>query len=186
MPRTKSSSKLAISKPALKSKISKRPAKARLPRHGPTKEMNNICFLLEITTTKTAPQRGFLLNRFEEPDSLIKQISHSEITRYDEEIENHIPLTKEELNAVGFVGKEFTLHNTWLNNKKKLVGETKITFTNDKDYFTIQEIVRRIIQFEKLDRPKTSWFGGVDCHHIYFEGIHLNRDKAGYGISWGS
>ena len=39
-----------------------------------------------------------------------------------------------------------------------------------------------IVQFEKLDRPKSLWFGGVDCHqthHVFFEGIYLSTSLSG-------
>ena len=185
MARTKSASKLQA-KPKLTIRKTKRTNATKVTKSGPTKECNDICFTLNIRTTKTAPQRGMLLNRFEEPDSLIKKITHSEITRYNRRIQEHIPLTDRELNAVGFVGKQFTLHNTWKNDNDELVAETKLSFTSKKGYFTIKEVVQHIVKFEEVDRPKTCWFGGVDCHHIFYEGMHLNRDKAGYGISWGS
>ena len=186
MVRTKSSSKQSKPKLGGCRKCSKVTKMKTTTEYGPTKECNDISFLLNISTTKTAPQRGILLNRFEEPDSVIKMITHSEITRYNREIDEHIPLTKRELEAVGFVGEQFILHNTWKNDNNEVVAETKKTFKNQKGYFTIKEIVKHIVNFERVDRPKTSWFGGVDCHHIYYEGIHLNRDKAGYGIGWGS
>jgi hypothetical protein len=34
-------------------------------------------------------------------------------------------------------------------------------------------------------RPKTKWSGGIDCHHIFFEGLHHVEGK-GYRIFWGS
>ena len=186
MARTKSSSKLQP-KPKLGGcqKCSKA-TKLKTTKPGPTKECDDICFTLNISTTNTAPQRGMLLNRFEEPDSRIKKITHSEISRYKRQIQELIPLTDRELKEVGFVGEQFTLHNKWKNDDGEFVGETKMSFTNKKGYFTIQEVVQYIVKFEKVDRSKTCWFGGVDCHHIFFEGLHLNRDKVSYGIGWGS
>ena len=58
------------------------------------------------------------------------------------------------------------------------------TFKNDKGYFTVRELVDNIVEFEKEDRLASDWFGGVDTHHRFFEGIY--KDKDAYRICWGS
>lgn len=155
---------------------------------GPTKFLSgNKCiqFQLCIDTTNTAPQRGMLMNRFEEEDSKITSISHTEIQFFSKQRNDFVDLTQEQLSMPGFIGDWITFHNIWVN-KDKVVAQTKRTYTNQKGYFTVEEMVKNIVKFEKLDRPKTSWFGGVDCHHIFFEGISKNKDNATYGIHWGS
>ena len=37
-------------------------------------------------------------------------------------------------------------------------------------YFTAKEVVDAVVAFEKNDLPKSYWFGGLDCHRIFFEG----------------
>ena len=49
----------------------------------------------------------------------------------------------------------------------------------------IQEMVDMVVEFEKVDRPKTSWFGGIDAHHVYFEGLCKQKDGS-YSVCWGS
>ena len=76
------------------------------------------------------------------------------------------------------------------SKKSKKIDETQMTFRNKKGYFTCQEIINNIIKFEKIDRSKSKWFGGIDCHHVFFEGIRLVNPDVGqekkYRISWGS
>ena len=47
------------------------------------------------------------------------------------------------------------------------------------------EVVEAVEDFERINRPKSKWFGGVDCNHIFFEGL-WRRKSGAYGISWGS
>jgi hypothetical protein len=155
---------------------------------GPTKFMQGkkcVTFLLHIGTTNTAERHGMLLNRFEESDSKITSINHSEIQRFNKSRDDFDDLTEEQLAMPGFKGKKITFRNTWVQNKK-VVGKTTCKFTNTRGYFTVQEMVKNIVKFEKVDRPKSCWFGGVDCHHIFFEGIYKNKDDKTYGICWGS
>ena len=58
------------------------------------------------------------------------------------------------------------------------------TCTTDNGFFTLAEVVQNIIDFETARRPLTVWFGGVDKHHVFFEG--LKEDGEAYSISWGS
>lgn len=156
---------------------------------GPTPAMTgkkHVQFLLSIETTNTAPQQGMLLNRLEAPDSQITNITHTDIDYYDKKKDALISLTDDELKRPGFIGDSITFHSIWTNKDDEVVAQTKRTFTNTKGYFTIQQMVDNIVKFELLDRPKTCWFGGVDCHHVYFEGISKNEDNKTYGIHWGS
>ena len=153
---------------------------------GFTKLMSGINFVLCIDTTHTAPQQGMLMNRFEKPKSKIKNIAHSEIERYDKKKQEMVRLTDEELSLPAFKGKTITLKSVWVNDKQKVVNEPKRTYENTKGFFSIKEMVKIVVQFEKLDRPKTKWFGGIDCHHVFFEGFRKNKDNKTYGIHWGS
>ena len=37
---------------------------------------------------------------------------------------------------------------------------------------------------ETRERPDAAWIGGVDVHHIYFEGLF--EEEGAYGVAWGS
>ena len=51
--------------------------------------------------------------------------------------------------------------------------------------FTLRELLQAIEETERQTRPRTEWFGGVDVHHVYFEGLHL-ADDGSWEIYWGS
>ena len=152
-----------------------------------TKKMNSLCFTLDIETTNTAPQHGMLLNRFEQPDSRIKSINVGEVTYYDSDSGEHVPYTKAELKEMpGYTADTMTFKSVWHDlDTDEITGTTIKTFTQEGG-FSCWDVIKCIKKFEKLDRPKTKWFGGIDCHHVFYEGIHFNKDKKTLGISWGS
>ena len=51
--------------------------------------------------------------------------------------------------------------------------------------FTSWDVIQSILAFERENRPKTEWFDGIDCHHVYFEGVYPANDKT-LRIYWGS
>ena len=134
--------------------------------HGLTKTMQQVSFVLQIETTDPV-EMDRLMNRFESSKSKITKISASGIDIDGKEA------TAEQLNEKGFIGSSITLN-----------GILSGTFTNSKGYWTISEMVQNIVNFERLNRPKTEWFGGIDTHHVFFE--NLIGEGNDYSIYWGS
>ena len=153
---------------------------------GVTKRMNELRFELYIQTTKTAPQCAGLMNRFESPDSTIVSIDASPAYTYNHTTEDLDYVSDNNLLTPGFVGSSVTICDTLVDENNKTVDKTKCTFTNKKGYFTCKEMIRNILRFERLHRSKTKWFGGIDCHHVYYEGMIPTYDKKYYQICWGS
>jgi hypothetical protein len=145
--------------------------------------VNRLCFTLGIETTNTSPQKGCLANRFEEPDSEIISMGIGDITCLDD-----IPEDQNLYDMVSYFGNEITFEKTWESTKDNtIVANNKKTYTNNKGYFTVEELVDCIVDFEKIDRSSCkSWFGGVDCHHVFFEGVDYDKEKNIYNSSWGS
>ena len=131
---------------------------------GPTEEMQNLF--------------GFTLD-IEMKNSRMISLKAAPLDRFDEGLDEWIELTPEELRQPGFVGNSLKL--------KSRKGKTQQTYFNEKGFFTLAEVVEKIVDFERIDRkdPKNEWFGGIDCHHIFFEGLHPIGDDA-YYIYWGS
>ena len=176
------------SKKASRKKASKKSAIMKAPNVKTssviTETMQNLCFSLEIETTKTAPQRGMLLNRFEEPDSKIKSITIGQVSYYDKDVEDCVPYTIAALKKIpGFKSDTMTFKNGWIE-KNKMVDMSVMTF-NKKGGFSCWDVIQNIVKFDKLDRSKSKWFGGVDCHHIFYEGLALRKDGTVF-VRWGS
>jgi hypothetical protein len=54
----------------------------------------------------------------------------------------------------------------------------------NKKYFTARDLIAAIRETERQTRSQTVWFGGIDTHHVYFEGLHI--EGGAYHIFWGS
>lgn len=160
-----------------------------LPRtrsNGLTRDFNkNVTFILGVETDKPRVQHFPLLNRFEDPDSKIVDIYSDDITYYDEALEEQVSYTPEELDVPAFIGSEISFSSVWFDRKGNKVAESHMSFCNHTGYFTIQEMVDMVVEFEKVDRPKTRWFGGIDAHHVFFEGLRKQKDGS-YSVCWGS
>ncbi|WP_433664066.1 hypothetical protein ACQPW1_19260 [Nocardia sp. CA-128927] len=51
--------------------------------------------------------------------------------------------------------------------------------------FTVRDLIAAIAETERSTRQQSQWFGGVDVHHVFFEGIHEGDDGV-WEIYWGS
>ena len=74
------------------------------------------------------------------------------------------------------------------NRRRRWVGlaEEVEAQGGDVRVFSVGEVVRAIEEFERADRPKTTWFGGVDCHHTFFEGLAPNEAGDAFFVRWAS
>ena len=169
--------------------------------YGTQSNMTNIRFVLDIETTKTTPlPKNGLMNRFEDSDSEIVSINSTEIELWNEEFQYFDILLYNGLNKAGYYGNQITFHHRSMT-EDTIIADNQKTYRNNKGFFTIEELVENIVDFEKLDRASTKWFGGIDCHHTYYEGIYPNKEKTmvqidlnndilipvtSYYISWGS
>jgi|HubBroStandDraft_6_1064221.scaffolds.fasta_scaffold107815_2 hypothetical protein len=50
--------------------------------------------------------------------------------------------------------------------------------------FTVRDLADAIAKTEHAGRGSSEWFGGIDVHHVFFEGIE--EDDGVWSISWGS
>jgi len=51
--------------------------------------------------------------------------------------------------------------------------------------FTVRDLAAAVAETERRTRGGSEWFGGIDVHHVYFEGIELEEDGVWF-ICWGS
>ena len=121
----------------------------------------------------------------EEEDPLVRR--KEEVVRLLEESSaKGNELSADEKAQPGFIGKILTLESIWKNDEGHIVDTTRCVYEKSKGFFTVAEVVASVEAYERIDRPKTKWFGGVDCHHVFFEGLFPNANKDAYGIFWGS
>jgi hypothetical protein len=52
-------------------------------------------------------------------------------------------------------------------------------------HFTVRDLLTAVEETERKTRGSTEWFDGIDIHHIFFEGLHLDAEGV-WRISWGS
>lgn len=97
----------------------------------------------------------------------------------EEEDENKLKIfTNDELNTLVIYHKD-TIEFGYRGES----GETRKTYRFSSNKVTIKEFVDAIIDFEKITRPSN---GGIDRHHIFFEGIEQMEKDGPYHIIWGS
>ena len=149
-----------------------------LERAGPTQEFKvdgDIAFAINIETSE-APRATNRMNRFEVPAAQLLRIQSGR----PEWGSTGRELSDDELQSPGFHGSPMQLR------ADRDAEVTEKSYHSDKEYFTIQEVIANIVDFEMARRPKTNWFGGLDAHHVYFEGMFPSADGASFNIWWGS
>ena len=119
-------------------------------------------------------QQDNIANNFVEPGTEIKNIRLSEITVFEDD--DFRIATTEELTSIEYPRNEITISSN---------GYSKTFISKTEKGFTVGELFYRILEVEKESRETTEWFGGIDAHHIFFEGLHLNLDGS-YSVFWGS
>lgn len=51
--------------------------------------------------------------------------------------------------------------------------------------FRVRDLLAAVEAHERQTRGASKWFDGVDVHHVFFEGLHLQEDGS-WQVSWGS
>jgi hypothetical protein len=164
---TKKPIKQIVIKPASKIKINE-----------PNLEFfNRLNGFLHIKLDKAAkPWKGSsLMNVFAEPDARIKEISMDWET-WDDEYNAAGDLTPDEWKLPVITAPEIRMAGA---------ARTIVVHKSPKSgVFTVRDLANAVEKTEQATRGNTDWFGGIDCHHIYFEGIH--QEKGVWHMYWGS
>ncbi len=137
---------------------------------------NGLSGTLAIELTEPAQPIGGLLNLAASPSARISSL-RLEAQFFDPDTEEGRPLTEPELSRAVFRGPVLRLR-----------GESGIVVSHqapDGGQFTVKALLAAVEATERQSRGATEWLGGVDVHHIYFEGIHPSDDGA-WEIFWGS
>ncbi len=116
-----------------------------------------------------------LLNEIALPTAKLKDLS-LEIYMWSED--DTRPATDEELSAIAIDAKRITLSSEEC--------DVRVSFeAPNGSSFTVQDLLHAIEQSERRFRVASSYGGGINVHHVYFEGLGLQEDGA-YETYWGS
>jgi hypothetical protein len=123
-----------------------------------------------------APITPELMNLAAPADAKIKSV-RLELTVFLRDQSEFRPLTDEESARVVLVEPEI-----------KLTGESDAVITcpaPNGTSFTVRDLADAIATMERESRGGSEWFGGVDVHHVFFEGMELEEDGV-WHVHWGS
>uniref|UniRef100_A0A914Q449 Uncharacterized protein n=1 Tax=Panagrolaimus davidi TaxID=227884 RepID=A0A914Q449_9BILA len=129
--------------------------------------MDKLSFVISVDVDGEVKRAGQLYNLIVEPGAKIRDITHD--------------VTSKEI-----VYKEDSI--TFCKAGRMILDGTNENF--EKSYaldhpLTAKELADLICDFEKEARVKFNWLGGVDVHHVFFEGLQQLGPKK-YRIYWGS
>lgn len=137
-------------------------------------KIENLSGILQIKLTKPTYRIGRLYNEFADKNAKIKSIDF------------HFDFGDEECyeEPIKEIYKQIAIKAKSINIKSETDQIIKFIAPNGK-YFTFKDLEKIVKTVEKKTRGNTEWFGGIDCHHIFFEGIHKVK-KGLYQLHWGS
>lgn len=132
----------------------------------------NVTLNIDVETYQA---NSTLLNRFVRPDIKIKSLNWGKMLFYNEGDKNPFSdVSDDKFDKVIYKETQITIES---NNVTE-------TFYNSNG-FTSRNLFDHIMSVETEARPNTDWFGGIDAHHIYFEGLHKTDNRC-YSVYWGS
>ena len=128
---------------------------------------NSFSGVLDIELTDEAkPMKNLPGNLISGPNSKVTRVTLS-IELYNEEKDLFRALTNSELNSIAFKSEAIVIGSE--------SGESVTHSAKNGKHFTAKELISAIEQTELKTRGNTDWFGGVDVHHIFFEGLSCHQ-----------
>lgn len=52
--------------------------------------------------------------------------------------------------------------------------------------FRVRDLLAAVEETERQTRARSDWLGGIDVHHVYFEGLDPDEQPGVWAITWGS
>jgi hypothetical protein len=145
---------------------------------------NKLTFTLQIEVSAMAPRPG-LYNEFAAPgaDMLGIGISDPYVYERDDGKEEHAgepgDITADDLASIALLKPSITFYDDCTNY------EATFPAPAGQVYFTVSDLLNTLVAWEQQNRPRTEWFGGMDIHHVFFEGLEPNAEGK-YYVAWGS
>jgi len=132
---------------------------------------------LEIELSEPAERiTPHLLNLKASPTAIVTSL-RLDTYMLDEEAHERRPLTEIEHGLVVFEGPRLILRGD-------SGGPFEHHAPNGRS-FTVRDVIAAVESTERQTRGSSDWLGGVDVHHVYFEGL-APEDDGSWSICWGS
>lgn len=135
---------------------------------------NDLSGRLQIELTEPPQREGNLLNLAAPPTARLVNL-HVEWRVYEDD--GTRPLRDDEWNRT--VMRAPALH------LRGEAGEPVEHTPRSPGVFTVRDLATAIEETERRTRGDTDWSGGIDVHHVYYEGIEAEEDGS-WSVSWGS
>lgn len=148
-----------------------------MPAHPELEFFNSLSGKLEIELSEPPQPIGNLLNERAAPDARVVRLTLTAEV-FNRDTEEFRPLTPDELAGVAFRGPSIRLRGE--DDDEGLAHAAP-----NGSYFTVAELLHAVEETERAARGRSEWFGGVDVHHVFFEGIEPGDDDT-WEICWGS
>jgi hypothetical protein len=136
---------------------------------------NRLQGTLDIELTEPAHQAApHLLNLQASPSAKIVSLRFDASVLEGDDVR---PLTDAELSSVAFPEARIALR-----------GDTGDVVTHEAPngrHFTVRDLIQAVERTELETRGSSKWLGGIDVHHVFFEGI-LPEGDGTWATCWGS
>jgi hypothetical protein len=138
---------------------------------------NSLSGRLDIQLTESpSPITDSLYNLAAPPTARIASVE-LRLDAFEEDKGDFRPLTEDEWNRVAFRDSTIQLRGA---------GERVVEHrASNGRWFSTRELAKAIEETERQTRGYSNWFGGIDVHHVFFQGIELGDDGV-WSTSWGS
>ena len=147
-----------------------------MSKHPELQFFNSLSGTLVIQLDVPAEPIGRLLNLRASPDArLIRLELRAEV--FNRDTKEFRPLTPQELDGIAFRGTCIRLQSE--------DGEPVSHDAPNGAFFSVRELLSAVEETERQSRDQSEWLGGVDVHHVFFEGIHSDEGDV-WEIDWGS
>jgi hypothetical protein len=141
-----------------------------------------MTFSLDINVSETYSPAG-LYNRVSAPDAQLQSVSYVAVFppmdwESEEPVDEDREASEDELMSLAYARPSITFSSSQLR-------KTYQAPSGGGQYFTVRDLLDIVCKFEAEDRLLGEWFGGIDVHHVFYEGTQQNSDGS-WQLCWGS
>ena len=148
-----------------------------MSKHPELEFFNSLSGRLKIELSEPAERITPNLENLKAPPGAEIRSMSLDITYFENEELRE--LTTEEFDSVAFSQPSIRLRSVYEGGPVIEHGAP------NGEFFTVRQLLAAVLDAERQIRGNSEWFGGVNVHHIYFEGIYPTKDGCWFA-SWGS